>query len=189
MAGPRKVKRLEAQEQKRKEAERRRKAEKKRYAFYSVGVLVVLLVGWLVYARVTREMPGMAVPDLGNEHIPSIDYPHIPYNSDPPTSGPHVTGLARWGIHDRPIPRELQVHNLEDGGVLVQYNCQDCDQLIANLAKIVRKYERAILAPYPGMDATIALTAWGRIDKFNDFDERRVVRFIEAYMGIDHHAP
>ncbi len=161
----------------------------KKYPLILIGLVALVLVGWLVYGRIATEMPGVAVADLGNEHIPSIDYPHIPYNSDPPTSGPHVTGIASWGIHTRPIPRELQVHNLEDGGVLVQYNCQDCDQLIANLAKIVRKYDRAILAPYPGMDATIALTAWGRIDKFNDFDEKRIVRFIEAYIGVDHHAP
>jgi hypothetical protein len=38
------------------------------------------------------------------------------------------------------------------------------------------------------MDHKIALTAWRRIDTFNEFDEGRIVRFIEAYVGIDHHA-
>ena len=41
----------------------------------------------------------------------------------PPTSGPHYSQLADWGIHDEPISNELQVQNLEDGGVMVQYNC------------------------------------------------------------------
>ena len=27
------------------------------------------------------------------------------------------------GVHDRPIPDELQVHNLEHGGVLLEYPC------------------------------------------------------------------
>jgi len=45
-----------------------------------------------------------------------------------------------------------------------------------------------VLAPYPPMKPKIALTAWSRIDAFDDFDERRIVRFIEAYRGIDHHA-
>jgi hypothetical protein len=44
-----------------------------------------------------------------------------------------------------------------------------------------------VLAPYPGLDQCIALTAWTRIDKLDQFDERRVVRFIDAYRGIDHH--
>jgi hypothetical protein len=47
--------------------------------------------------------------------------------------------------------------------------------------------DRVILAPYPGLDRCIALTAWTRIDKLDELDERRVVRFIEAYRGIDHH--
>jgi hypothetical protein len=44
-----------------------------------------------------------------------------------------------------------------------------------------------ILAPYPQLDSRIALTAWTRLDKFNEFDESRIDRFIEAYIGVDHH--
>ncbi len=95
---------------------------------------------------------------------------------------------ARWGIHTQPIPDELQVHNLEDGGVLVQYNCRDCKALIPTLEAIVSRYsDKVILAPYPQMDTRIALTAWGRIDTFDEVDEQRIVRFIQAYRGIDHH--
>ena len=46
---------------------------------------------------------------------------------------------------------------------------------------------QVILAPYPGMKTRIALTAWTRLDAFNDFDESRIRRFITAYRGIDHH--
>ena len=112
----------------------------------------------------------------------------MPYNSRPPTSGPHLPSIARWGIHTQPIPDALQVHNLEDGGVLVQYNCRDCDPLIAKLEAIVSRYsDKVILASYPQMDTQIALTAWGRIDTFDAVDEQRIVRFIQAYRGIDHH--
>jgi hypothetical protein len=38
------------------------------------------------------------------------------------------------------------------------------------------------------MNARISLTAWTRLDTFNDFDEARIDRFIEAYVGIDHHS-
>ena len=57
-----------------------------------------------------------------------------PYNSEPPTSGPHLPYIAPWGIHTRPIPNELQVHNLEDGGVMVQYNCE-CPELVGEAAE------------------------------------------------------
>jgi hypothetical protein len=92
-------------------------------------------------------------------------------------------------VHDEPIPNELQVHSLEDGGVIVHYDCSDgCSELVAQLSEIVEGYdEGVILEPYPQMDTRIALTAWQRIDQFDEFDEERIVRFIRAYRGDDHH--
>jgi len=49
------------------------------------------------------------------------------------------------------------------------------------------RYRHLIVGPYKGIGAKIALTAWGRIDKFDDYDEARIERFIEAYIGVDHH--
>ena len=66
--------------------------------------------------------------------------PHVPYNSDPPTSGPHLPHIAPWGVHTRPITRELQVHNLEDGGVVVNYKPQCADRVLAGLRTIVERY-------------------------------------------------
>lgn len=169
------------------QAERQRR-QQRRWLFRGVGIVVVLTIGALIYRGLTTEYPGRAVPTLGNQHVASVDTPHLPYNTRPPTSGPHVPWLARWGIHDQPIPDELQVHNLEDGGVLVQYDCRDCETLIARLKAIVSRYpDQVILAPYPNLETRIALTAWGRIDTLDEVDEPRIVRFIEAYRGIDHH--
>jgi len=188
---PRDGRRGEAQRQQKEEARRRKRL--RRQLLWIGGTLgLVVALGIVVYSLVARavaDMPGEFVPSLGNQHINSPDEPHIPYNSDPPTSGPHLPYLAPWGVHEQPIPRELQVHNLEDGGVLVQYNCPEgCPELVEQLKAIVQRYPQfVILAPYEGMDARIALTAWTRIDKFDEFDEARIVRFIEAYRGIDHH--
>jgi uncharacterized protein DUF3105 len=155
------------------------------WAAVGVAVILVFLGVYLLAAR----KPGQWVASLGNQHLGSADEKHLPYSSDPPTSGPHLSYIAPWGVHTEPIVKELQVHNLEDGGVLVQYSCpQGCPDLVARLKSIVLRYDRfVILAPYPGMGTRIALTAWTRIDKFDDFDEKRIVRFIEAYRGIDHH--
>jgi hypothetical protein len=125
-------------------------------------------------------LPGRAVPDQGRDHV-LPGQPHPPYNTTPPTSGWHYPSTADWGIHTEPIPDELQVHNLEHGGILIQYNCQ-CPDLVEKLAAIVKRYpSHVILAPYPKMPYRIALTAWTRIDTLDDFDEARIVRFIEAY--------
>jgi Protein of unknown function (DUF3105) len=166
----------------------RQRRRRRRWLLQGVGIVVVLAIAILAYRSLTIEYPGRAVPTLGNQHIASPEAPHLPYNTRPPTSGPHVDWIAPWGVHRQPIPDELQVHNLEDGGVAVQYNCRDCDELVAKLAAVVSRYpDKVILAPYPTMDTRIALTAWGRIDTLDDVDARRIVRFIEAYRGIDHH--
>ena len=127
-------------------------------------------------------------PSLGNRHIRVGTSNIITYNTDPPTSGPHYPTIVRWGIHERPIDKGFQAHNLEDGGVLVQYNCSDCPELVKKLKNLVRGYPKhVVLAPYPAMKHRIALTAWGKIDTFEAFEEKRITGFIKAFRGIDHH--
>jgi hypothetical protein len=169
--------------------ERPRPARRRLWASaLAVVVVAAGLVGYWAY-RAAADLPGVRLEDLGNAHIAMPRDLHVPYNSEPPTSGPHLPYIAPWGIHTTPIAKELQVHNLEDGGVMVQYHCATpCPELVERLAAIVRRYEtQVILAPYPGMRTRIALTAWTRLDAFDEFDEARIVRFIRAYRGIDHH--
>ena len=173
-----------------RDAGRRAVARRKRRrvtAGLAVAALVAaVVVGYFAYQAVASR-PGVPMPDQGNRHLQKDAMRAEPYNSDPPTSGPHLPDIAPWGVHTRPIPLELQVHNLEDGGVVVQYNCE-CAELVAKLKGIVTRYDKqVILAPYPTMKSRIALTAWTRIDAFEEFDEKRIVRFIDAYRGIDHH--
>ena len=153
----------------------------------AAAVVVALIVGWFAY-RAQADLPGQKFADLGNLHVQTGGDPHEPYNSTPPTSGPHLPYIAPWGIHTRPIPNELQVHNLEDGGVVIQYNCA-CPDVADKLATIVRRYPtQVVLAPYPTMPSRIALTAWTRLETLDGVDEARIERFIRAYRGIDHHA-
>ena len=66
--------------------------------------------------------------------------------------------------------------------MLVQYNCEDyqCEpDLVQMLVEIVEDYPPQVyLAPFPGMDAKIALAAPGRLETFDDFDEQAIRQFI-----------
>lgn len=169
--------------------EQRRRRTIRAIALVSVAVAVIAaLLVWSVVSAANR--PGDPVPDMGNLHIEEGNQSPVAYNSTPPTSGPHYGSLARWGIHTEPIPDELMVHNLEDGGVGIWYDCPDgCPELVSQLESVAERYhEGVLLAPYPGLDTRIALTAWTRIDRFDEFDEERVERFIRAFRGADHHA-
>ena len=165
-----------------------------------IGAVAVALLVVIAVQDATRERPGIAVQDIGNLHIRAIDEEHRPYTSSPPTSGPHVGGIAPPSIYTEQVPNEIQVHNLEDGFVIVQYDCPDgCDALVAQLEGIVVPRlggadSRVFMGPYTpildpetGASRRIALTAWGRIDTLNDIDEERIVAFIDTYEGIDHH--
>ena len=188
------------------DAERRRRRETRRpgtagastwigYGLAAaVVVLVLAVVAFFVFRQASAvppeendspDLPGVFYPSLGNQHLqPGQTYDG--YNSNPPTSGPHAPTAAPPGIYREPIAKEVLVHSMEHGTVLVLYNCpQGCDDLRQQLEDLVREYgedDRLVLvAPYPDMDATIALVAWTRLDTFDQFDEGRIRRFIEAH--------
>jgi hypothetical protein len=133
----------------------------------------------------------------------SQDFP-VKYNNSPPTSGPHA-GPASWGNHSNEVPEINQVHNLEHGGILIQYNCvhlrglvinqvvvhlqgQSCDELRTELREVLLKAReeidrKIILAPYSKMPSLIAVTAWTRIQYFDKVEAEGILRFVEVFIN------
>lgn len=152
---------------------------------------VIVVVGLIVLIIKNRPADvGQKFSDLGNEHIEREGSPHQPYNSTPPTSGPHIgSSIASWGVHTEPVPDELQVHNLEDGGVMIQYQPdKTTGEEVAALEQIFKeKGGHIVVAPYPKMEYKIALTAWTRLLKIDSVDRAQIDAFIQAYEGVDHH--
>jgi hypothetical protein len=161
----------EQRELEKKQAQRRQRAM--RVGLYAAVSVVLLASAYWAYGKLTEKITWNTVATLPSPHIP-LGSSHPPYNSDPPTSGPHTDALAPWGVHNEPIAKEMQLHNLEDGGVVINYACRDCPELVDQLKAVAGRYDRVVLAPYPGLDRRIALTAWGKIDKFDEFDEGRI---------------
>lgn len=64
------------------------------------------------------------------------------------------------------------------------FRSDDCHKLVDQLISIYEKKgkRKLIITPRPSLDSKIALTAWRRIDKFNEFDEfdaARIENFID----------
>ena len=136
------------------------------------------------------SLPGDSVPLLQGVHIASVASRHEPYNSVPPTSGPHVPWTVAPGVYRESIPEELQVHALEHGHVLIQYSPGTTQEEISTLQKVARLYPRdVIVAPYPKLRTGLALTAWGRISKMDHADIREVIAFVGAWAGKYNHGP
>ncbi len=133
--------------------------------------------------------PGQpAIEQASTSHLNNKNDKHDDYNTIPPTSGPHVGTEAPWGVHDKTIDKELQVHNLEHGGVLLQYKSGLDAALVKQIESYVTtlradaKYCKVILAPYEGLPTEFAITAWKRIDKFNGWDADRFKKFADEWV-------
>ena len=131
--------------------------------------VLVLAVGGLVLFMTTRSTFGKELPPTG-------------------FSPNHLESLPPQQINNRPIPRLEQEHVMERaagherGSMLVQYNCVDyqCEpDLVERLTEIVLNFPPYVyLAPYPTMDAKIALAAPGRLLTLDALDENKIRKFI-----------
>src|SRR3989344_9692357 len=71
--------------------------------------------------RLERPLLGKKVEEMKSSHI-ALEDVHEPYNSNPPTSGPHTgNDVAGAGIKDDVIADELVVHSLEHGAAVLWY--------------------------------------------------------------------
>ncbi len=73
----------------------------------------------------------------------------------------------------------------ESSGLSDHFKSDECHELVDKLIAIYEKKgkTRIIVVPRPNLDARIALTAWNYLDKFNDFDQARIEKFIDAHLN------
>jgi hypothetical protein len=152
-----------------------------------IGILLLIgVVAWSIQ-KANQPVPGESMPIQGQQHIvPGQSHP--PYNSDPPTSGWHYDEPAKAGFYETSLPDEQLVHNLEHGHVIISYDCNklaDCEDVKAELRRLVDRFQhwKIVAVARENADAAIALTAWGRIDKIDGYDEDRVVAFVKRWRN------
>ncbi len=168
---------------------RLKEAKSRKVKKFLIWPVVLLVVSAAVYGLVVisknaqQNKPGLEIPELGQDHIPDgqiVDN----YNSNPPTSGSHYGAPADWGAYEVQLPDERLVHNLEHGGIWLSYRDVDDGELINQLAEIVDHYGiKTILTPRPQNDSRIAVAAWGRLLKLEEFDREQIETFIEAFIN------
>ena len=121
--------------------------------------------------------------------------PGFKYNTDPPTSGPHAGIPAPFDFYPEPVEQFRLVHNLEHGGVVVQYGDEVSDETVSRIRDwYLEDPNGLVVAPYPRLGKTIALTAWtapteakndrygaGHVAKCPRFDEDAFEQFLDEY--------
>lgn len=108
--------------------------------------------------------------------------PQPRYISDPPTSGQHQPSPPLRGFVDKPISRPVQVGQLEEGAVLVQYHDLDPDDIEA-LEPLVD--DHVAIAPNADLPdgARIVATAWVWKQVCNAVDVEALEAFVTAHAG------
>jgi hypothetical protein len=120
------------------------------------------------------------------------------YNTWPPTNGPHNPAPAPFDAYGEPVEQYRLVHNLEHGGVVIQYGRGIPESQIEEMVAWYRDDPNGIvIAPMPALGNRIALAAWtadvdavGNVEEGSGrghlalcprFDEGAFDAFLDAY--------
>jgi Protein of unknown function (DUF3105) len=100
------------------------------------------------------------LPPGQERHVNSLPK-KFKYNTEPPTSGPHNPVWILWGMYDEPVDRLRSVHNLEHGGIVIQYGPKAPNGTVESLSDFYREDPNGIvIAPLPSLGNKISLAAW-----------------------------
>lgn len=134
-----------------------------------------------------------SVKALQGDHSVSPEGTSGSWNTSPPTSGPHSSQPAIWGSFIEPLLQAQVVHNLEHGGIFIQYGKDVPQATVAQLQSFYDQHQNGtLLAPLPSLGSKIALGAWttkGASDEGSGtahfvtctgFDEAAYAAFFEA---------
>lgn len=156
-----------------------------------IGAIVLLGIGFFVWQNM-RPGVGAAVPEMPATHV-ALDTDPGTYNSNPPTSGKHYPQTITAGFYDTnnyTFPAGYLLHNLEHGYVVIWYNCDKlsesaCSDLKTQIKSVMDELgnNKLIAYPWPSLEVPVAMTTWGRVQKFQTFDADQIKAFYRANLN------
>jgi hypothetical protein len=140
-------------------------------ALLLAGVAVWLLVGRgddtaaAADVRTAVEAAGCTLKeypaDKGVHSVLTPDGTSKTWKTDPPTSGAHYETPVVYGAYATEVNQAQLVHNLEHGGIFIQYGPEVPASTIADLRAFYGAHENGtVVALYPKLGGKIALGAW-----------------------------
>jgi hypothetical protein len=136
--------------------------------------------------------------------VPNEDWrPHvmdegeeIPYENEPPASGPHYLTWLTWDIHQG-VKRGHYVHNLEHGGIVLLYAPDAPEEVVAGLtaafeaipddpACAAQQHKRAMVGIDGELTTTVAVIAADWVmdgDCLDEASQEAILQFVEEHRG------
>lgn len=164
-----------------------------------IGIIAVLLLGaggYVVFAQQKKPKEaiiGVSHDEQESKHI-AQGQTHEPYNSNPPSSGPHYadeTAPTSWGVYIQEVPDEVFIHNEEHGGVIISYKPDlPVDQVKKLQALFAPPYSdkgfkptKAIVTPRSLNTKPIQLASWTYTLDLDQYDEAAIKKFYLQHVG------
>lgn len=168
-------------------ARRARQARRRRLIRYG-GLSAVSAVAFLFILALI--LPGLPVPQFGGGggdnggdifETGAADAVEVAAEADAAAALPPVP----WGVHADALPAEMYAANIDEGGVVISYNCPDgCDDLVQQLTDVVDEVvddgSKVILMPNPEIDSQLTLDASEVSEPLDAFDEAAIRDFIQT---------
>jgi len=163
-------------------------------AILAVGAVAAILVTRGGGDSAASKLPGLfgaagckydpkVLPNEGRNHTRDLNE-KITYKTKPPTSGTHYETPAPWDTYFNPLNPIQAVHNLEHGGIVVQYGSRVPKATVDQLKEFVSDDPRGMLmAPLPALGNRVALTAWRRLATCTAYDAAAFRGFRDAFRG------
>lgn len=152
-------------------------------ALGAIALAVVLGLGFAGFRQfqqwqVTRDVETyFGADDFVGQHRENEP---ILYEQVPPTGGVHRQAWQNCGFYDSFIANENAVHSMEHGSVWITYDPGLPEDQIDSLATKAEQ-EYVLVSPYPGMDAPVVASVWGKQIKLDGADDPRLDAFIREY--------
>ena len=141
------------------------------------------------------------LPMEGQTHVPVCDA--VTYETNPPSSGDHWPLWAEYRLHESPVPRQVLVHNLEHGAIVMSHRCSEggaectsdvlaafeeaadtfgVDPLCASVMGAAIR-SRVVVTEDPLLETPIALAGWRATYTATCIDVPSMVDFFERRYG------
>ena len=177
----------------------RRQKMKSNLVWGAVGLVALVIVGFFVVRGSGQTQPvgkQVEVPADYVNHIEEGTDPG-PFPSDPPAGGRHYASEMDAGFYDENSPQTQLAypegyigHSLEHGYVVFWYNCDalnsgDCETLKSEIKGVMDDFGgvKLIAFPWPSLDVPVAMTSWGRLQRFDSFDPQLAADFIKGNLN------
>ena len=122
----------------------------------------------------------------------------ITYVSNPPSSGNHWPIWAKFTTYTQPVRREMLVHDMEHGAIVMSYGCSDCAEVPAAFEKAASDFgidplcatteggamrSRIVITPDPKIPTPIAMSSWRSTYTATCIDPESILAFVKEHYG------